>query len=125
VWLRVDAHRPESRFPHNAVAHAQFKIYGWVALIQALLYVQDQKLAHYLHLPPRATFRAQMAGCLVGSFITLGIINWQMNVVPDLCTPGQKDLLTCPYYVSRVDLCPTHQRPDGRPRSSRRRCCSV
>lgn len=31
----------------------QFKIYGWIALVQALLYVQDQKLAHYLHVPPR------------------------------------------------------------------------
>jgi hypothetical protein len=78
-----------------------FKIYGWIALVQALLYVQDQKLAHYLHLPPRATFRAQMLGCLIGSFVSLGMINWQMSVVPDLCVPGQKDLLTCPYYVSR------------------------
>lgn len=33
----------------------QFKIYGWIALVQALLYVQDQKLAHYLHLPPRVS----------------------------------------------------------------------
>jgi len=77
-----------------------FKIYGWIALVQAILYVQDQKLAHYLHLPPRATFRAQMIGCLVGSFVSLGVINWQMSAVPDLCVPGQKDLLTCPYYVS-------------------------
>ena len=79
--------------------------YGWVALVQALLYVQDQKLAHYLHVPPRATFRAQMWGCLVGSFVTLGVINWQMSAVPDLCVPGQKDLLTCPYYVSSRCYC--------------------
>jgi hypothetical protein len=94
------------------------KIYGWVgesfssgqecskadspALIQALLYVQDQKLAHYLHVPPRATFRAQMLGCLLGSFVSIGIINWQMAAIPDLCQPGQKDLMTCPYYVSHV-----------------------
>lgn len=70
------------------------------ALIQALLYVQDQKLAHYLHVPPRATFRAQMLGCLLGSLVSIGIINWQMSAIPDLCQPGQKDLMTCPYYVS-------------------------
>lgn len=28
------------------------------------------------------------------------VINWQMETIPDLCTPGQKDLMTCPYYVS-------------------------
>jgi hypothetical protein len=92
------------------------KIYGWVgkspptlnirtvltppALIQALLYIKDQKLAHYLHVPPRATFRAQMLGCLLGSLVSIGIINWQMSAIPDLCQPGQKDLMTCPYYVS-------------------------
>jgi hypothetical protein len=70
------------------------------ALIQALLYIQDQKLAHYLHVPPRATFRAQMLGCLLGSLVSIGIINWQMSAIPDLCQPGQKDLMTCPYYVS-------------------------
>jgi hypothetical protein len=23
-----------------------------------------------------------------------------MSAIPDLCQPGQKDLMTCPYYVS-------------------------
>ncbi|ORX36938.1 OPT oligopeptide transporter protein-domain-containing protein [Kockovaella imperatae] len=91
---------PGAAIPGRPYANMVFKIYGWVALIQALLYVQDQKLAHYMHVPPRATFRAQMWGVLIGTFVTLGVINWQMSVVPDLCVPGQKDLLTCPYYTT-------------------------
>lgn len=87
--------------PGRPYANMIFKIYGWIALVMALLYVQDQKLAHYLHVPPRATFRCQMLGCLLGSLVSIGIINWQMAVIPDLCVPGQKDLMTCPYYVSR------------------------
>lgn len=75
-------------------------MYGWVSLIQAILYVQDQKLAHYLHMPQRATFRCQMWGCLVGSFVSIGVILWQFNVVDDLCNPKQKDLLTCPYHTT-------------------------
>lgn len=86
--------------PGRPYANMISKIYGWIALVQALLYVQDQKLAHYLHVPPRATFRAQMLGCLIGSLVTIGVINWQMEAVPDLCVPGQKDSLTCPYYTT-------------------------
>jgi hypothetical protein len=41
-----------------------------------------------------------MLGCLLGSLVSIGIINWQMSAIPDLCQPGQKDLMTCPYYVS-------------------------
>lgn len=66
---------------------------------QALLYAQDQKLAHYLHLPPRATFRCQIFAVLISTFVSIGVIDWQMSVIPDLCMPGQKDLMTCPYYV--------------------------
>ena len=41
-----------------------------------------------------------MIGCLIGSLISLAVINWQMAVVKDLCSPKQADLLTCPYYTT-------------------------
>ncbi|WVF69938.1 OPT family small oligopeptide transporter [Kwoniella sp. CBS 6097] len=91
---------PGLAIPGQPYANMIFKLYGWVSLSMALLYVQDLKLAHYLHISPRATFRAQMAGCLVSSLVSLGVINWQFKVIPDLCQVGQKDLMTCPYYTT-------------------------
>ncbi|WWD00471.1 OPT family small oligopeptide transporter [Kwoniella sp. B9012] len=91
---------PGIAIPGRPYANMIFKLYGWVSLSMTLLYVLDQKLAHYLHLPPRATFRAQMWGCTISSFISIAIINWQFKAIPDLCMPGQKDLMTCPYYTT-------------------------
>ncbi|WWC67840.1 OPT family small oligopeptide transporter [Kwoniella pini CBS 10737] len=91
---------PGVAIPGRPYANMIFKLYGWVSLYQALLYILDQKLAHYLHLPPRATFRAQMWGVIISSFVSLAIINWQFEAIPDLCVPGQKDLMTCPYYTT-------------------------
>ncbi|WWC87002.1 OPT family small oligopeptide transporter [Kwoniella dendrophila CBS 6074] len=91
---------PGIAIPGRPYANMIFKLYGWVSLLMALLYILDQKLAHYLHLPPRATFRAQMWGCTISSFISIAVINWQFKAIPDLCVPGQKDLMTCPYYTT-------------------------
>ncbi|WVQ97983.1 OPT family small oligopeptide transporter [Kwoniella sp. CBS 9459] len=91
---------PGLAIPGQPYANMIFKLYGWVSLSMALLYIQDLKLAHYLHISPRATFRAQMWGCLVSSLVSLIVINWQFKVIPDLCQVGQKDLMTCPYYTT-------------------------
>ncbi|ODN82201.1 OPT family small oligopeptide transporter [Cryptococcus amylolentus CBS 6039] len=91
---------PGVALPGRPYANMLFKLYGWVALVMALLYVQDQKLAHYLHIPPRSTFRTQIWGVLVSSIVSIGVMSWQFNAIPDLCEPGQKDLMTCPYYTT-------------------------
>ncbi|WRT64852.1 OPT family small oligopeptide transporter [Kwoniella shivajii] len=91
---------PGVAIPGRPYANMIFKLYGWVSLSMALLYILDQKLAHYMHIPPRATFRAQIWGCLISSLISLAVMNWQFQAIPDLCMPGQKDLMTCPYYTT-------------------------
>ncbi|WVQ83359.1 OPT family small oligopeptide transporter [Cryptococcus sp. DSM 104549] len=91
---------PGIAIPGRPYANMIFKLYGWVALVMALLYIMDQKLAHYLHIPPRATFRVQMWGVFVSSVVSIGVISWQFIAIPDLCMPGQKDLMTCPYYTT-------------------------
>ncbi|OCF37395.1 OPT family small oligopeptide transporter [Kwoniella heveanensis BCC8398] len=91
---------PGLAIPGQPYANMIFKLYGWVSLSMALLYVQDLKLAHYLHISPRATFRAQMWGCLISSLVSLVVVNWQFKAIPDLCRVGQKDLMTCPYYTT-------------------------
>ena len=42
--------------PGNPVANIVFKVYSMQSITQALLFLQDLKLGHYIKVPPRATF---------------------------------------------------------------------
>lgn len=94
--------------PHLGLALITLKAYGYNIDSQALNYITDQKLAHYAKLPPRAIFSGQILSTLVLVVIALIITNWQIAHVPDLCTPTQKDKLSCPgaltYFYSSVQF---------------------
>ena len=83
-------------FPGNATAMNYFKSYGYVTTSHTLHFAQDLKLAHYVHIPPWITFNCQMVATLVSTFVCTAILNYQMTQIPDVCTPNQKDRLTCP-----------------------------
>ncbi|KAJ7133961.1 OPT oligopeptide transporter protein-domain-containing protein [Mycena crocata] len=81
-------------FPGNAVAMNYFKAGRFHA--QTISFAQDLKLAHYMHIPPRLTFWAQIYATVISSFVCTGILNFQMTKIADVCTPDQKDHFTCP-----------------------------
>ena len=47
--------------PGNPVANMVFKVYSMQTLLQALSFLQDLKLGHYIKVPPRETFLGQCA----------------------------------------------------------------
>ena len=55
-------------YPGFPVANMCFKVYGYVSLKQGLAFLQDFKLGHYMKIPPRSMFAAQV---LVSSGILL------------------------------------------------------
>ncbi|KAJ4845329.1 hypothetical protein Tsubulata_033065 [Turnera subulata] len=81
------------------LANVAFKTYGYISMAQALGFVQDFKLGHYMKIPPRAMFIAQLAGTLVASTVYFGATWWLLKSVEHICNP---DLLpegspwTCP-----------------------------
>jgi OPT family oligopeptide transporter len=83
-------------FQGNASAMNFFKSYGYVTTAHTLSFAQDLKLAHYTHIAPRVTFTAQMIATLVSTFVCVGILNFQMTQIPEVCSPKQKDHFTCP-----------------------------
>lgn len=94
--------------PGKGVALMIIKSFGLNTNLQAIYFIQDQKLGHYGKLPPRATFRAQMFATLVQAFVVLGVANWQINNYSDLCEPAAASgtKFTCPnetvYYSASV-----------------------
>ncbi|EKD17173.1 uncharacterized protein L3040_005393 [Drepanopeziza brunnea f. sp. 'multigermtubi'] len=80
----------------NALAMNFFKSYGYVTCAHAIRFSNDLKLAHYVKIPPRHTFCAQMVATFISTFICIGVLNFQISEIPDVCEPDQKNRFTCP-----------------------------
>lgn len=48
-------------YPGRPVANMCFKVYGYISMQQALTFLQDFKLGHYMKIPPRTMFMAQVS----------------------------------------------------------------
>lgn len=79
----------------NALAMCFFKTYGYVTCAHALHFSNDLKLAHYLKIPPRFTFWAQMVPTLVSTFVCVAIVQYQVNL-PEVCTENAPYRFYCP-----------------------------
>ncbi|KAK2016121.1 OPT oligopeptide transporter [Colletotrichum eremochloae] len=92
--------------PGNALAMNFFKCFGYVTTAHALDFANDLKLAHYLKIPQRHTFAAQVVAVFFSAFVCTGIMNFQIESIPDLCSTTQKDRFTCPgvntYFTAAV-----------------------
>lgn len=42
------------------IANVSFKTYGHISMTQALAFLQDFKLGHYMKIPPRSMFMVQV-----------------------------------------------------------------
>lgn len=47
-------------YPGYPVANMCFKVYGYISMTQAIAFLQDFKLGHYMKIPPRTMFMAQV-----------------------------------------------------------------
>ncbi|KAF2299338.1 hypothetical protein GH714_031630 [Hevea brasiliensis] len=72
-------------YPERPVANMCFKVYGYISMIQALTFIQDFKLGHYMKIPPRSMFMAQVVGSLVSVFVYLLTAWGMMGAIPNLC----------------------------------------
>ncbi|KAG0046031.1 hypothetical protein BGZ83_008758 [Gryganskiella cystojenkinii] len=65
--------------PGKPIANMVFKCYGYMAMSQSMSLLEDLKLGHYMKIPPRALFVAQMWGTIVGAvfnyFTMIVIVN--------------------------------------------------
>ncbi|XP_073012342.1 oligopeptide transporter 7-like [Typha latifolia] len=72
-------------YPGRPVANMCFKVYGYISMTQALTFLQDFKLGHYMKIPPRTMFMAQVVGTLIAAFVYLGTAWWLMDTIPNIC----------------------------------------
>lgn len=82
--------------PGKGLAMMLFKTFGYITNIQALFFVQDMKLGHYMKLAPRLLFSVQMAATVWGCIVQIAVLRWSYGSIEDLCQPHQKSNFTCP-----------------------------
>ncbi|KAJ8143157.1 hypothetical protein OY671_003715 [Metschnikowia pulcherrima] len=82
--------------PGNGLALMFVKALGYNIDGQAQNYITDQKMAHYLRIPPRALFRTQILSTIISCFISLAVINFSIEHIKDYCLPNQSQKFTCP-----------------------------
>ncbi|KAJ6347244.1 hypothetical protein OIU76_003855 [Salix suchowensis] len=84
-------------YPGYPVANMCFKVYGYISMTQAVTFLQDFKLGHYMKIPPRTMFMAQVVGTLIACITYLGTAWWLLETIPDICDSTVSDSVwTCP-----------------------------
>lgn len=82
-------------YPGYPVANMCFKVYGYISMTQAVTFLQDFKLGHYMKIPPRTMFMAQVVGTLIAAIVYLSTAWWLMETIPDICE-DTSSVWTCP-----------------------------
>lgn len=84
-------------YPGYPVANMCFKVYGYISMTQAVTFLQDFKLGHYMKIPPRTMFMAQVVGTVIACITYLGTAWWLLETITDICDATASDSVwTCP-----------------------------
>ncbi|KAK1224966.1 hypothetical protein PQX77_012115 [Marasmius sp. AFHP31] len=77
--------------PGRPIAMMMFKTWGYITLSQALIFTADMKLGHYMKVPARPLFWAQVIGTIVAGTTQLGVQSWMFTHIPQMCSSEQPD----------------------------------
>ena len=63
---------------------------------RALSFVADLKFGHYMKIPPRTMFLAQVVATTVSCFVQIAVLNLALVNIDNVCDIDQPDRFTCP-----------------------------
>ena len=82
--------------PGRPLVMMMFKNYGYLVMSQALYFIQDLKLGHYMKVPPRVMFWSQLIASIWSAIVQIAVMNWALGAIPDICTDDQTNKFQCP-----------------------------
>ncbi|XWS12980.1 hypothetical protein CRYUN_Cryun37aG0136200 [Craigia yunnanensis] len=71
------------------LANLVFKTYGYISTAQAIMFLQDFKLGHYIKVPPKSMSVVQLVGTVVASSVYFGMAWWLLTTVENVCDPSK------------------------------------
>jgi OPT family small oligopeptide transporter len=81
--------------PGHPIAMMMFKTFGYIVMTQALYFCQDLKLGHYMHVPQRTMFMAQLVATVWSCLCQLATVEWAMGTIKNVCTKAAQGNFTC------------------------------
>ncbi|XP_068636596.1 oligopeptide transporter 1-like isoform X2 [Aristolochia californica] len=72
-------------YPGKPLANVAFKTYGYISMSQAVMFLADFKLGHYMKIPPKSMFVVQLVGTVVASSVYFGTAWWLLETVENIC----------------------------------------
>ncbi|OEL23504.1 Oligopeptide transporter 4 [Dichanthelium oligosanthes] len=72
--------------PGYPIANVCFKVYGYMSMSQAVAFLSDFKLGHYMKIPPRSMFLVQFIGTIVAGTVNIGTAWWLLGSIKDICS---------------------------------------
>ena len=82
--------------PGRPVAMMMFKTWGYITMSRGLTFASDLKLGHYMKVPPRTMFSAQVVATAVAGTVQLLVQGWMFANIPGMCDEHQPDGFSCP-----------------------------
>lgn len=76
--------------PGKPIANVCFKTYGYMSVSQAVSFLSDFKLGHYMKIPPRSMFLVQFVGTTIAGTVNLLVAWWLLTSIENIC---HKDIL--------------------------------
>eukprot|EP01018_Ginkgo_biloba_P023265 Gb_06649 [translate_table: standard] len=71
--------------PGKPIANVCFKVYGYMSMSQAVSFLSDFKLGHYMKIPPRSMFLVQFIGTVIAGTVNLGVAWWLLDSINNIC----------------------------------------
>ncbi|KAI0056147.1 OPT oligopeptide transporter [Artomyces pyxidatus] len=81
--------------PGRPVAMMMFKTWAYISLAQAMTFTADFKLGHYMKVPPRPMFWAQIVATVIAGTVQLGVQSWMFTHIKEMCSPNQPEHFVC------------------------------
>ncbi|AQK73755.1 Oligopeptide transporter 4 [Zea mays] len=72
--------------PGSPIAVVCFKVYGYMSMSQAVAFLSDFKLGHYMKIPPKSMFLVQFVGTIVAGTINIGTAWWLLGSIHGICS---------------------------------------
>ncbi|KAL5735613.1 hypothetical protein ACOSQ2_030401 [Xanthoceras sorbifolium] len=72
-------------YPGKPLANVAFKTYGYISMAQALSFLGDLKLGHYMKIPPKSMFMVQLVGTVAASTVYFCTSWWLLTSIENIC----------------------------------------
>ncbi|XP_019164534.1 PREDICTED: oligopeptide transporter 4-like [Ipomoea nil] len=72
-------------YPGRPIANVCFKTYGYMSMAQAVSFLSDFKLGHYMKIPPRSMFLVQFLGTIIAGTTNILVAWWLLHSIDNIC----------------------------------------